>query len=64
MLSPDIEENNNNDLPLIENTLAKYGIERVPVDYFHYRQFRYTNADDAIAQAMRDAKSFGGTARS
>ena len=34
--------------------MAKYGITRVPVDYFHYRQFRYTNLEDAIAQAKHD----------
>jgi hypothetical protein len=33
--------------------MAKYGIARVPVDYFHYKEFRYTNLDDAIAQATR-----------
>ena len=31
--------------------MAKYGITRVPVDYYHYKEFRYTNLDDAIAQA-------------
>jgi hypothetical protein len=36
--------------------MAKYGITRVPVDYFHYREFRYTNLKDAIAQAKRDEK--------
>ena len=29
------------------------GITRVPVDYFHYKEFRYTNLDDAIAEATR-----------
>jgi hypothetical protein len=33
--------------------MAKYGIARVPVDYFHYKEFRYTNLDDAIAEATR-----------
>jgi hypothetical protein len=33
--------------------MAKYGIARVPVDYFHYREFQYANLDDAIAQATR-----------
>jgi hypothetical protein len=33
------------------DAMAKYGITRVPVDYFHYKEFRYTNLDDAIAQA-------------
>jgi hypothetical protein len=23
------------------------------VDYFHYKEFRYTNLDDAIAEAIR-----------
>ena len=34
--------------------MAKYDIIRVPVDYFHYRQFRYTNLEDALAQAKCD----------
>ena len=34
--------------------MAKYGIALVPVDYFLYRQFRYTNLEDALAQAKRD----------
>ena len=34
--------------------MAKYGITRVPADFFHYRQYRYTNLKDAIAQAKRD----------
>ena len=33
--------------------MAKYGITRVPVDYFHVGGFRYTNLSDAIAQAKR-----------
>jgi len=35
--------------------MAKYGITRVPMDYFHYKEFRYTNLDDAIAQATRQS---------
>lgn len=34
--------------------MKRYGISRIPVDYFHYRQYRYTNLKDAIAQAERD----------
>lgn len=34
--------------------MATLGITRVPVDYFHYRQYRYTNLKDAVAQAERD----------
>lgn len=33
--------------------VAKYGITRVPVDYFHYGVFRYTNLKDAVAQAKK-----------
>jgi hypothetical protein len=33
--------------------MAKYGITRVPKDYFLYKEYRYTNLDDAIAQAKR-----------
>jgi hypothetical protein len=33
--------------------MAKYGITRVPKDYFHYKEYRYTSLDDAIAQAKR-----------
>ena len=38
----------------IENDeMGKYGITRVPVDYFHVGPYRYTNLADAIAQAKR-----------
>jgi hypothetical protein len=37
-----------------DKQMARYAITRVPVDCFHYRQFRYTNLKDAIAQAKRD----------
>jgi hypothetical protein len=33
--------------------MAKYGITRVPTDYFHYKEYRCTSLDDAIAQAKR-----------
>jgi hypothetical protein len=33
--------------------MAKYGITRVPTDYFYYKEYRYTSLDDAIAQARR-----------
>ena len=35
--------------------MTRFGITRVPVDIFHYKSFRYTNLEDAIAQANRDA---------
>ena len=33
--------------------MAAYGITHVPVDYFHIGAFRYTNLNDALAQAKR-----------
>jgi len=33
---------------------AGFGITRVPVEYFHYGEYRYTSLEDAIAQAKRD----------
>jgi hypothetical protein len=39
--------------PEANDEMAKYGITRVPVDYFHYKQYRYTNLADAVAQAKR-----------
>lgn len=38
----------------VAEEMANYGITRVPVDTFRYREFRYTNLRDAIAQAKRD----------
>jgi len=37
----------------IADQMATYGITRVPVDYFHIGQFRYSNLEDAIAEARR-----------
>ncbi len=33
--------------------MAKHGITCVPVDYFHFGQYRYTHLEDAIAEAER-----------
>ena len=33
--------------------MARYGITRVPADHFLCEGYRYTNLDDAIAQAKR-----------
>ena len=38
-----------------QRDMDRYGIIRVPADSFHYREFRYTNLQDALAQAKRDA---------
>jgi hypothetical protein len=37
--------------------MDRYGVVRVPADIFCYREFRYTNVQDALAQAKRDADS-------
>jgi hypothetical protein len=42
---------------------AKYGIFRTTVDYFHYKDFRYTNLGDAIAQAKRQTRQVDQTTR-
>jgi hypothetical protein len=54
MLPSDTKKVVEADLLDTETEMAKYGIKRVPLDYFHYRQFRYTNLEDAVAQAKRD----------
>jgi len=36
-----------------EKAIVRYGITRVPVDYFQWHEFRYGNLDDALAQAKR-----------
>jgi hypothetical protein len=42
--------------PVGTEEMARYGIARVPVDYFHYGKYRYSNLRDAIAQAERDGR--------
>lgn len=37
--------------------MTRYGITRVPAEVFQYRDYRYTNLRDALAQAKHDAKS-------
>ena len=37
----------------LEGEMQKYGIKRVPVDYYHINGFRYTDLKDAVAQAKR-----------
>jgi thiamine monophosphate synthase len=39
--------------PETAEEMAKYGITRVPADYFYCGGFRYTNLKDAVAQAKR-----------
>jgi hypothetical protein len=39
--------------------MAKHGITRTTVDYFHCGAYRYTNLKDAIAQAKRQKSRAG-----
>ena len=38
-----------------EAIMAKYGITRVQIDYYHLGSFRYKSLNDAVAQAKRIA---------
>lgn len=49
--------------PTTEAEMAKYGITRSTVEYFHYRDFKYTNVNDALAQAKREEKNSESTLR-
>jgi hypothetical protein len=40
--------------------MAQLGITRVPAVQYHYRAWRYSNLQDALAQARRDAASTTG----
>lgn len=39
--------------------LAHHGVRHVSVDEFHYGGYRYSNAADAIAEAVRRPRSLG-----
>jgi hypothetical protein len=43
--------------PEATEEMAKYGITRVPIDYFHYKGYRYTNLDDATCSGEAGARS-------
>jgi hypothetical protein len=40
-----------------QDEMTKYGITHVFADYYHYKQYRYTHLNDAIAQAERELTS-------
>lgn len=40
--------------PEMHKQMTEHGITRTLVECFHYRDFRYSNLKDAIAQAKRD----------
>ncbi len=37
-----------------DDEMVKYGITRVSVDQYHYKKYRYTHLNEAIAQAERE----------
>jgi|GEM_PF-1659990 len=43
------------DTPITDADMRSAGITRVPTDVFYYREYKYTNLKDAMAQAKRDA---------
>lgn len=43
----------------VSRELAQLGISCIPIDNFYYREFHYTNLEDAIAQATRDQIRIG-----
>ncbi len=43
--------------PEASGKMEKYGITRVPIDYFYYGRYRYTILEDAVAEARRDQRS-------
>lgn len=43
----------------LNKLMIRYGITRVPADQFHYKNYRYSNLRDAIAQARRDDHTDG-----
>jgi hypothetical protein len=59
MASANSSESNSAISPEANEEMEKYGITRVPVDYFHYKEYRYTNSKDAIAQAERQQSKNG-----
>lgn len=40
--------------------MSEYGITCVPKDYFYYREYCYSNLEDAVAQAKRDMSKTSG----
>ena len=40
---------------LVAEEMAHFGITKHPVDYFHFKEYRYTRLEDALAQARRTA---------
>lgn len=34
--------------------MSRFSITKVPIHIYHYREWRYSNLNDAVAQARRD----------
>lgn len=60
MLSSPTHETGNRSVCSIEEEARKLGIKRVKIEQFLYRDFRYTDLNDAIAQAKRDMTTVKG----
>lgn len=48
---------NNPEMSNAEGDMKRYNISKSTVDYFHYKQYRYTTLTEAINQAKRDASA-------
>jgi hypothetical protein len=46
--------------PEVAKEMLRFGIARVSINQFHYKDFRYTNVKDAIAQAKRQQAGAAG----
>ncbi len=47
----------NGDAPASDEALMRqYGIERVQIERFHYKTYRYSTLADAVKQAQRDQR--------
>lgn len=57
MPPPHIKTSSETSFSATDAEMAKHGITRVPVDDFHYQEFRYTNLKDAVAQAKREKEA-------
>ena len=56
MTSQNIQQKISGVTPEDAETMTKYGIKLLKTAYYHYRDFRYSNLKDAIAQAIHDQK--------
>jgi hypothetical protein len=53
MTSPDIEAEHVSAEQDDSDQMAKFGITRVPVDHFRYKELRFSTLQEAIAEAKR-----------